>query len=193
MVDAVVEGAYLAIPKAEIRLAGGCCTESLDSIEQAAKFTPRIRVSDAQRPYLTTAYFALNVAMILGLFVSVVVTPRQGLRRWRWLLAAGGLLSIPVSLLFLIEVAAPAILGLPFHHCPYDLIPSAPESVVAVALFLLGCFSVGWAMVAARFGDSPQSRAFLPEFTSRLLFIALFGYAGSLLLISLELFLAGRG
>src|SRR3712207_8430081 len=43
--------------------------------------------------------------------------------------------------LFLVEEAAPALLGLPYHHCPYDLIPQAPEAVVAVGLFLAGCFS----------------------------------------------------
>jgi hypothetical protein len=190
LVDSVVEAAYLVIPKKEIRLEGGCCTNSLEIVEQAAKFTPRIRLNEKQRPYLIAAYYSLNMAMIVGLFAHAVFTPRQAVRRWRWPLLLGALLSIPVSLLYLIEVAAPTILGLPFHHCPYDLIPAAPESVVAVPLFLLGCFSVGWAFIAGQFGSCAETGAFLPTYISRLLFIGLFGYAGSILLMSIELLLA---
>jgi hypothetical protein len=188
-VDSAVEGAYLIIPKTEIRLAGGCCTNALEFIEQESKFRPRIRFTETQRPYLFTAYYSLNLAMIAGLFYYVAFKPSQTRRPWQWLLLLGGLLSIPVSLLYLIEIAAPAILGLPFHHCAYDLISAAPESVAGVGLFLLGCFSVGWSFIAREFGSCDQSRSFIPEYVSRLLFLALFGYVGSLLVISLEMFL----
>jgi hypothetical protein len=190
VVDAAVEGAYLMIPKTETRLAGGCCTNALESVLQDSKFIPQIRLNDRQRPYLITAYYSLNLAMIAGLLAHVVFRPQQPNGKWKWMLLVGGLFSIPVSLLFLIEIASPTILGLPFHHCPYDLISAAPESVVSVALFSMGCFSVGWSFMAVRFGSCDQTRGFLQEYVSKLLFIALFGYASSLVMMSMELLLA---
>lgn len=190
VVDSVVEVAYLTIPKTEIQLAGGCCTNTLESVRQISKFTPQIRVNEQLRPYLTTAYYSVNLAMIIGLLAQFMPATRQRDGKRNWVLFVGSLLSIPVSLLFLIEIAAPAILGLPFHHCPYDLISAAPESVVAVVLFLLGCFSVGWSCVAARFGECDQTLGFVPEYVSKLRFIAMFGYSASILIVSIELLLA---
>jgi len=190
VVDSVVEGAYLSIPKKEIRLSGGCCTNTLETVRQTAKFTPQIRVDEKQRPFLITAYYSLNLAMIFGLLAHLVFSPRHRNGKWKWPLFVGGLLSIPVNLLFLVEIASPAILGLPFHHCPYDLISAAPESLGAVVLFFLGCFSVGWSFTAGKFGSCDQTRGFLQQYVSKLLFIALFGYSSSVLLMSIELLLA---
>lgn len=189
VVDAAIETAYLTIPKSEVRAAGGCCTNTLESVHQASRFTPGIHVGERQRPYLIVVCGLLNLAMIVGLLVRVL-RPRESDAVWQRLLCAGALLSIPVNLLFLIDVAAPAILGLPFHHCPYDLITAAPESLLAVALFLVGCFSVGWSIVAVRFGHCDQTREFLHEQVAKLRFIALFGYTGAVLLMSMELLLA---
>lgn len=187
--DSLVEIGYLTIPKSEVRVAGGCCTTTLEAVTQASKFTPGLRVPESQRPYLIAACYALNLAVMAGLLLNVL-QPRRGNGPLTWLLYAGALLSIPVSLLYLVEIAAPAILGLPFHHCAYDLISVAPESTLAVGLFLLGCFSVGWSWVAGRFGRCDQTQGFLQEHVARLRFIAMYGYAGAMLLISIEVLLA---
>ncbi len=190
LADSVVEAAYFVIPRTEVRPASGCCTTGAESVRQAERFTPRIRVSADQRHYLVATFYTVNLALVAGLLAYAVmpVSPPPVYRRWP--LDAGGLLSIPIGLLFLIEVAAPAILGLPFHHCPYDLVSAAPESVAAAPLYLLGCFSVGWSCIAHRFGRCDQTRSFLPAFVARLSFVAAFGYAAALLLISMELLLA---
>jgi len=190
LVDSLLEGAYLTVPKTEILSEGGCCTNALEIVQQASKFDPRIHLNASQRPYLIATYYGLNLALIAGLFVHVIYKPPQSSRIWQWPLLIAGLLSIPIGLLFLVEVAAPAILGLPFHHCAYDLITAAPESVLSVILLLGGCFSVGWSSIAGRFGRCDQSQEFLQEHVSRLLFFALFGYTGSLLVITIELYLA---
>ena len=102
----------------------------------------------------------------------------------------GAVFSLTLNAVFLIEVAAPKLLHLPYHHCPYDLIPKVPESLVAVVLFLGGCFSVGWACVAGFVCDGPEARPLLPGMIRRLLLQGFFGYLGSVVMISLELALA---
>jgi hypothetical protein len=54
-------------------------------------------------------------------------------------------LSVAVNGVFLVEVAAPRLLHLPYHHCPYDLVPGAPESLVGVALGDRVCVAATWA------------------------------------------------
>ena len=97
------------------------------------------------------------------------------------------MLAVPLSAVFLIDVAAPALLNLPHHHCPYDLIPRAPESVLGVLSFAGGTFAVGWACVAAWFANCPETRPFLHEQIRKVLTVGLFGYLGSLLMTIVEL------
>jgi hypothetical protein len=61
---------------------------------------------------------------------------------------------------------------------------------VAVALFLAGCFAVGWACVAGWLGGSAQTRPLLPGQVGGLLHLAALGYLGSLVMTSVELALA---
>ena len=68
--------------------------------------------------------------------------------------------------------------------------PRAPESLLAVALFLCGCFAVGWAAVAGLFGGGKESRSFLAETVGRLLRLAFLGYIGSMVMLTVELALA---
>jgi len=187
LIDSGVEAAYLVIPRTEVRPAGGCCTAGTEAVRQSEQFTPRIRVGAEQKPYLVASFYTVNLLLFAG---SLAYALLPVAKRRLWPLCLGSLVSIPISLLFLVEVAAPAILGLPFHHCPYDLVSAAPESVAAVPLFLLGCFGVGWSCLARRCGRCEQTRPFLPVFVSRLLFLASFGYAAALLLTSIELLMA---
>ena len=191
VVDAAVEGAYLLIPKSELRLAGGCCTNRLESVQQDSKFTPTGRVSEQLQPILTATYFTLNVVEIALLLSHLTLGFVQIRRVIRFSSLTIGVSLIPLNLLFFIEVAAPKILGLPFHRCLYDLISVAPESVVGLVLFVLGCFGLGWSYLAEKLGSCEETRSFLQDDVSKLMFIALFGYTGSTLLFSLELCLAG--
>jgi hypothetical protein len=45
--------------------------------------------------------------------------------------------------------------------------------------------------MADKLGGCEQTQGFLQEYLAKLIFIALFGYTGSVLLMSMELFLAG--
>ncbi len=106
------------------------------------------------------------------------------------MLLGGALLALPVSAVFLIDVAAPTLLHLPHHHCPYDLLPRAPESILAIVSFVAGTFAVGWACVTAWCADCPETRPFLAEQVRRLLVIGLFGYLGSAVMLAVEMALA---
>jgi hypothetical protein len=230
-VDAVVEAAYLVIPKKEEFLSAGCCTAALDGVTD--RFLPSAILGENARAWLWTAYYTVNACMIVGLFAAVRgwganpsplgPLPERGEQQARRasegrggsslspplrlgegvggrgssapggrgsslaLLLAGAVLALLVSAVFLIDVAAPSLLRLPHHHCPYDLLPRAPESILAIVSFVAGTFAVGWACVTAWFADSPETRPFLGEQVRKLLVVGLFGYLGSAVMLAVEM------
>src|SRR5207248_2412367 len=106
-------------------------------------------------------YYAANLGMILALALCAWLWRRRPAPLSLLPLLLGASLALAVNAVFLVEVAAPRLLHLPFHHCPYDLVPQAPEGVLAVALFLLGTFAVGWAGVVGWGGRSSEAAPFL--------------------------------
>jgi hypothetical protein len=187
--DAAAELAYVAIPKKEVLPPGGCCVAELEEGD-AARSGPPVLVGDDGRPWLYGAYYATNLGLILALAVSTrrpnAAPGPVGLA----LLLLGGTAVLATSGLFLTEVAAPTLLHLPYHHCPYDLIPQAPEAVVAVTLFFGGSLTLGWAGVARYLGQCPDTEPSLNGVVRRLLRMSLWGYLMSLMMLSLELALA---
>jgi hypothetical protein len=102
----------------------------------------------------------------------------------------GAAACLAVNAVFFVEVVAPRVLRLPYHHCPYDLLPRAPESVTAAVLFLGSAFAVGWAAVVGWLGLTAESRPFVPGMVGRLLTLALIGHLAALGMVSVQLVLA---
>jgi hypothetical protein len=188
--DAAAELTYLAIPKKEEFLSAGCCTQPFDVAEGPSRFLPRALAGPDDEPRLYGAYYAANGAMVLALGGCTRLGRWLSPRRWLAPLLLGTVVCVAVNAVFLVEVAAPRLLHLPYHHCPYDLVPRVPESVVAVALFVGGSFSVGWACLAAWLGGAAEARPFLRGMVARLLRLGLLGFGGSLVMTSVELALA---
>jgi hypothetical protein len=188
--DAAVEVAYLVIPKKEEVRSAGCCTEAFDGESRIGRYLPRNLIGDDEAPRLYEAYYAVNAGMVAALGMCGWQRHWRVAKGWLAFLLLGALVSVAVSAVFLVEAAAPRLLHLPYHHCPYDLIPKAPESLAAVALFLGGSFSVGWACVAGWFGNDLETRMILPGTIRHLLHLGLLGYLGSVVMMTLELALA---
>jgi hypothetical protein len=185
--DAAAELSYVAIPKKEVFVEGGCCTAAEDS---AARFLPPILVGDAGRPWLYGAFYGANLGLALALFVLTRRSHAAPGSIRLGLLLLGGVLALAVSGLFLVEVAAPALLHLPYHHCAYDLIPRVPEAVAAIVVYLAGCFSLGWAGVARGLGTCKETEPLVPRAVGQLLRFSLWGYLASVAMLSVELALA---
>jgi hypothetical protein len=188
--DATIEGAYLVIPKKEEFPSSGCCMAVFDAPSRASQLLSGLLSGEDYGPWLYGTYYAVNIGMCLALagYVRLPSWRRAGLRLVP--LGLGALVSWPVNLAFLIGIAAPALLHLAHHHCPYDLLPTAPEGVVAIVLFVVGSFSVGWACLAGWFGNCPETEPFLEQEIGKVLRLGLWGYLGSVTMLSVELALA---
>lgn len=185
--DAAADLVYLGIPKQEEFPTGGCCTAAFG--EGTDRFQPTSLWGEAAHPWLWAGFYGGNLALILALVAATRPRLRpEGVGMGLLLLLGVGTLA--AGALFLVEIAAPRILQLPYHHCPYDLIPEAPESVVTIVLFLGGFFFLGWAAVVRGFGRVPETQSLLPGTVQGLLRLSLWSYLASLAMLSLELALA---
>jgi hypothetical protein len=185
--DAAVEAAYLFIPKKEEVLYTGCCTGAFESASLAARLLPSAVFDERYHGWLYTAYYGLNAGIVAALAGWCFVSPPRMSAWWLVPVLVTALASLPISVVFLADIAAPLLLQLPYHHCPYDLMTEVPETMVAIALYMLGVFSVGWACVAAWFANGEDTGAFLHEMVRHLLFLGLLGYLGSVAMMSIEL------
>jgi len=185
--DAGAEITYLVIPKKEEIPPSGCCTAPFDA-GSPSRFLPTALMDANSHALLYAAYYGVNFGMVLLLFASIRSMRPLAWRNLLPLLAGAGL-SVLVNGVFLLEIAAPRMLDLPDHHCPYDLVTKAPESLVGVALFLGAVFCVGWSFLARCLGQSSETASFVPEVVRSLYACAIFGYLVSLALISTELVL----
>jgi hypothetical protein len=183
-VEATAELTYLAIPKKEVLPTAGCCTGGTADPD---RFLPPILVGDAGRPWLYAAFYGGSLALVLALDAYLRRLRAGGGSLGLGLLLLGGAIVGAVSGVFLIEVASPRLLGLPFHHCLYDLIPDVPEAVVAIALLLAAGFFLGWAGVARWAGRVRETEPFLRTTVCGLLRLSLWSYVGGLIMLSLEL------
>ncbi len=183
--DSSLEASYVLIPKRVDLPSVGCCT-MLGRAQGSEVFGSTWREENGHA-WLSHAYYAVNVLMIAALTRHLSQVRTQATILSLGSLMIGGIVAAAVSFLFLHEIAAPQILHLPDHHCAYDLISRAPESVVGIALFLFGSLAVGWAGVTFWLGQHPATSICAHVMLDRVLFLALFGYLSSLILISIEL------
>src|SRR5262249_15530608 len=153
----------------------GCCTNFFDDRSESLLFSNQEVVSVRDRPVLSAAFFVCNLAVALALIGLLMALRRQRLPPLSPVLF-GALVNLAVGGVSLVEVASPILLGQPWHHCPYDLIPDVPTSTAAVALFLWATFSVGWAAIARCFGDTSETRPLLPRALSAIFLMALVCY-----------------
>jgi hypothetical protein len=185
--DAAAEAAYLVIPKREAQLAVGCCAEAFDADVRATCYLPHALLGKNYYPYLYRIFWGSNGLMVLVLATCIGLIHSGRSLAWLAGLLLGGVLCTVLNAVFLVEIAAPALLRLPYHHCPYDLVPEVPESVLGIALFVLAIFCIGWACVVAGLGNNPETRQFARQTVVKVLSLGLFAYLSSLVFMTVEL------
>ena len=182
MLDAATELGYLAIPKYEKMPSSGCCSAAI-GVEKVQALSQR------EQQKWQWSYYGLHAVMI-GLLWRGIVKRGPPASAQLLLVTATALATFGISMRFLIDVASPRLLHLPYHRCLYDLVPGVPESGVALGLLLWGTFCVGWSAVVAWLGRAPESVAAAANETRRWYAYALVGYAGSVVMLSLDLWLS---
>jgi hypothetical protein len=111
-------------------------------------------------------------------------------KRRRLYLFAGGILSvitIVIVLLSMMEVIAPKLLNLPYHHDPYDLLTELPDAGIFFGLFILGIFSTGWALGIDMLARHDETKGILSENIEKIYWFGIVCLLASLLMITIHL------
>ncbi len=138
--DGALGLAYVAMPKEEILPVAGCCTAAPSGPERHAGLTA------AGGGEGGSGVAAAHVAAAALLGAGALALRGRPARFVLGPLAAGSLL---LAGRFLADVAAPAVLGLPYHRCAWCAFAAAPETVVFAVLHLGGALCAGWSAWAA--------------------------------------------
>jgi uncharacterized membrane protein YiaA len=163
-----------------------CCTTVTDILERPTRLVPQAALGPQYEAVLGYGYYVSNI--LLMLLVGIYMTRIRASSSTRWQNPVAGLfflwaiLNAALFVLAQIEVHAPKIMGLPFHHCLYCLWQYVPDTILMYLLFVLGTSAVGWAFVLQLFGRAEETTNALPRFLRGIYGFSIFCFAASMLM-----------
>jgi hypothetical protein len=162
-----------------------CCTTVTDILGRPSGTIPKATFGQNYQAILEYGYYVSNIVLlaILGTcWASIkrgtLVRPRVGVG----LICGVAAINAAIFLVTQIEVHAPRIMGLPFHHCLYCLWQYVPDTIVMYVLFILGTFATGWALLLDLVARTSETREMLGDYLRRLIGFSLLCLAASLLM-----------
>lgn len=168
-----------------------CCTTVTDISNRPTRTTPESIFGPQYAQSLKILYFVTHL-LLIGLVGFVLKFKKLG-NTFSWRRGILGFLflfALVNGILFVlsqIEVFAPSMMHLPFHHCLYCLWQYVPDSIVMYLLFILGTFSVGWGFITEIFGKYGEAADLLPLYLRKIYLFALFFLSASLIMLIIHL------
>ncbi len=168
-----------------------CCTTITDILNRPTRTTPEAFFGPEYAHPLQVLFLITHLALIgvIGITLKSKTLEIKFLRR-RLILGLLFLFAILNAFIFLlsqIEVFAPRMMHLPFHHCLYCLWQYVPDSIVMYLFFILGTFSVGWGFTTALFGRQGETADLLAGYLRKIYSFAFFFLLASLIMLVIHL------
>jgi hypothetical protein len=163
-----------------------CCTTVTDILDRPTRLVPQSLLGPDYTTLLGYGYYAGTGVLMAALAGLLLAKTSATPPRWRRpILGALFLFAVLNSVLFVlaqIEHHAPVIMGLPFHHCLYCLWQYVPDTILMYLLFVLGIFSVGWALCLDLFGRAEETTEAMTVFLKGLYGFAIFCLGASMVM-----------
>ena len=171
-----------------------CCTTVYDLPGRPTEQIPRGMLGTEYERFMMPAFYGGTILLIVltGLMLATGALKTPGPKRK---LLLGGifvldLCNLPIFLWALFERISPALMGLPYHHCPYCLMETVLDAPLILALFIIGSFGLGWAFFLDILGSTGETRETLPRYLQGVYILSLVGLVGFLLMVTVH-FLVG--
>jgi hypothetical protein len=162
-----------------------CCTTITDILNRPTRTTPESILGSEYARSLQVLFFITHLAL-MG-FIGVSLKFKTFRKPILGLLFLFSFLNAILFLLSQIEVFAPRMMHLPFHHCLYCLWQYVPDSIPLFAFFSLGTFSVGWGFTTELFGKHGETADLLPIYLRKIYWFAFFFLSASLVMLIIHL------
>lgn len=167
-----------------------CCTTVFDIADRPSAMIPQSILGSGYRKLILPMYYGSNFILIGFMAAGYGLGLLRAEKRRRLYLFAGGILSVitvVIVLLSMMEVIAPKLLNLPYHHDPYDLLTELPDAGIFLGLFILGIFSTGWALGIDMFARHDETRGILSDNIEKIYWFGIVCLLASLLMITIHL------
>jgi hypothetical protein len=171
-----------------------CCTTVTDVLERPTRLLPQAALGPQYEAVLGYGYYGSNI--LLMVITGIYLTRLRGSSSPRWRAPVAGflflwaILNAALFVLAQIEVHAPKIMGLPFHHCLYCLWQYVPDTILMYLLFVLGTSAMGWAFTLDLLGRTGETANALPRFLKALYGFSIFCFAASMVMNTVHLMAA---
>lgn len=171
----------------------GCCTTFFDLPERATAVLSGAVLGEDYARYMLPLYYLSNISLVAFSGAYLGLSHRGALEkasRNLVLLSAGVLLALTNSVITtfsLFEAVAPAVMELPHHRCIYCMWQYAPDSILMTALFVVGTFSPGWALLICLAGKHRETQHALRRYVGNLYVVGIIGIGASLAMATVHL------
>ena len=168
-----------------------CCTTVTDILDRPTRVVPQSTLGPGYASILGSGYYISNLFLIFILGLSMWRLKPNSYPRWqRPALGFIFLFAIFNGAFFVltqIEVQAPKIMGLPFHHCLYCLWQYVPDTVLMYLFFALGTFAIGWAFLLDLMGRTGETKDLLYKHLRVLYGFSIFCFTASMVMNTVHL------
>jgi len=127
-----------------------CCATFFDVPLRPSAMIPQALFGKHFQGILLGLYYTINIVLVGSLFASLSKKYSDFIpvsdKTLFYLQAGLALINIPIVILAFIEVIAPELMQLPFHHCMYCFVGNGmvPDGPIIFGLFIIGTFAIGW-------------------------------------------------
>ncbi len=170
-------------------LAVSCCTTVTDIPDRFTVWIPQSLLGSGYSQLLWYLFFGMNLLLIAQgiLCQRKMAAQAQSTPLWLWLLFVLTLLNMVTGLFSFIEVIAPRLMGLPFHHCMYCMVQKVADGPLLMALFVVGNFAFAACLPVFLVSRKWTKESVLHKGIQTLLFIGLLGVSGSAVMVAAHL------
>ncbi len=165
-----------------------CCSTVADVASRPTALVAGFFLGPRSAGPLFNAYLVASLVFLA--FLALILW--RGLWRRPYLIVATilAVLLVPIFWVALVEKIAPLMMNLPYHHCLYCWLKSAPGALGVAAGFLLGVAGVGWALVLDLQGGGGEVKAIASRYIRGLFLFSLSATLFSFLIVITHLLMA---
>jgi hypothetical protein len=197
--DSVSDFVFLTSFSTEADIA--CCTTFFDLPERTTAMLPISILGKDYERYMLPLYYLSNISLFTFTAISYIRLSPGRLFRYTIMnsnvlcpMITGAVLSLlnaAITVIALFEVIAPKIMELPYHHCIYCMWQYVPDSIVMTGLFIIGTFSLNWALLLYITGKHKETVNRMKEYIRNLYFLGLIGIGVSMVMVTIHIFIKG--
>lgn len=172
-----------------------CCATFFDVPLRPSAMIPQAVFGRHFQKVLFVTYYLTNIILTALLFVSAsgkwLSLPSLSRKIILCCQSTFGMVNIPIVIYTFIEIIAPRLMQLPYHHCIYCFIGNGmvPDSPIMIGLFVTGIFATGWTGIIRLICMNEETKEIAGRLLVKINNMAAFCLLSSVIMVTIHLIL----